>query len=172
MDKIERLKTKNLRGLNCPRVVGEKRENRVMGLCFSKSDQTPATTSRTNQPATTIQKTAPPQSAKSQRPQESVKTQQSKLKETKLSKRDPTTTKISEGKTVGATVDQNREKLSPQEAARLAAEKRFQESNEKFTRGELGKKLAKDRGKSSRTHVLQESEQKRTKRNSEPLIFD
>lgn len=37
-------------------------------------------------------------------------------------------------------------KLSPREAARLAAEKRFEESTKELTKGKLGKKLAEQRG--------------------------
>ncbi|KAK5781164.1 hypothetical protein RI543_001558 [Arxiozyma heterogenica] len=37
-------------------------------------------------------------------------------------------------------------KLSPREAARLAAEKRLEESTKELTKGKLGKKLAEQRG--------------------------
>lgn len=41
-------------------------------------------------------------------------------------------------------------RLSPREAARLAAERRLEEQNNKLTKGELGKKLAKERAKTYR----------------------
>ena len=41
-------------------------------------------------------------------------------------------------------------RLSPREAARIAAERRLEEQNNKLTKGELGKKLAKERAKTYR----------------------
>ena len=41
-------------------------------------------------------------------------------------------------------------RLSPREAARIAAERRLEEQNSKLTKGELGKKLAKERAKTYR----------------------
>ncbi|GAV55996.1 hypothetical protein ZYGR_0AZ01680 [Zygosaccharomyces rouxii] len=140
-----------------------------MGLCFSKSDQTPATSSGANE-TTTTQRAAVSQRSGTRLQKPTKAQQQANPERTKSPAK--TVAKTTRGQTVGGTIDENKEKLAPQEAARLAAEKRFQESNEKSTRGELGKKLAQERGKSSRTQVLQEAEQKGAERNNTPLIYD
>lgn len=141
-----------------------------MGLCFSKTDhQTPSNNNRAGGATSTQRRTTSQRSGThSQKPIENRQT--SKSEGPKVSTK--TTTKTTGGQPIGGTIDENKNKLSPREAARLAAERRFQESNEKSTRGELGKKLAQERGKSSRTQVLQEAEQKGAERNNTPLIYD
>ncbi|CCH60853.1 hypothetical protein TBLA_0D03530 [Henningerozyma blattae CBS 6284] len=67
--------------------------------------------------------------------------------------------------------DTNKNKLTPQEAARKAAEKRLAESNEKQTKGELGKKLAKERAKSNKTHMMEQAEQQK-QAGQDTLIYD
>ena len=57
-------------------------------------------------------------------------------------------------------------------AARLAAEKRFQETNEKYNKGELGKKLAQERAKSHKTRLMEEAEKKHAERERENMIYD
>ncbi|GCE98471.1 hypothetical protein ZYGM_003430 [Zygosaccharomyces mellis] len=141
-----------------------------MGLCFSKTDhQTPVNDNRVGE-TTSAQRRATSQRSGtySQKPIENRQT--SKSERSKVPTK--TATKTTEGQPIGGTIDENKNKLSPREAARLAAERRFQESNEKSTRGELGKKLAQERGKSSRTQVLQEAEQKGAERDNTPLIYD
>lgn len=148
-----------------------------MGLCFSKSDNPPTSASHTTAtqrvPASQRSRTHPQESTKvlkKSRPEVTKNQQQSKPERIKAPKK--SSPKKTGGQTVGGSIDGNKEKLSPQDAARLAAEKRFQESNQKSTKGKLGKKLAQERGKSSRAHVLQEVEKKEAERNNTPLIYD
>lgn len=47
---------------------------------------------------------------------------------------------------VGSSTEQNAIQLSPREAARLAAEKRLKDSTKQLTKGQLGKKLAEQKG--------------------------
>ena len=75
--------------------------------------------------------------------------------------------KLSDG-----TTDEKDQILSPKEAARLAAEKRQQEANEKLTKGELGKKLASEKGKSYRAQVLEDAEQKKLEKQTADLTYD
>lgn len=153
-----------------------------MGLCSSKADR-PSTTATATQ-STVVQRTAPPKRAAptpgpAPRTQAKTKSRQKHPQKTKkkphTSPKKPDASKSpssSKGHTVGDMTDANREKLSPQEAARQAAEKRFQESNEKSTRGELGRKLAQERAKSAKTHVLQDVEQRKAEKDNTPLIYD
>ncbi|CDH10835.1 uncharacterized protein ZBAI_02621 [Zygosaccharomyces bailii ISA1307] len=152
-----------------------------MGLCSSKADR-PSTTATATQ-STVTQRTAPPKrAAPTPKPvpktQAQTKSKQKHYQKTKkkshTSPKRPDASKSSpsRGHTVSDMADANREKLSPQEAARLAAEKRFQESNEKSTRGELGRKLAQERAKSAKTHVLQDVEQRKAEKDNSALIYD
>lgn len=49
------------------------------------------------------------------------------------------------GEVLGAS-EEHATSVSPREAARLAAEQRLKETNEKLTKGKLGQKIAKERG--------------------------
>lgn len=133
-----------------------------MGLCGSKSGQ-PTESIPPSRPATA-------RTAKSLEGQ-SKKKRQSK-KSSKPLRTEETVIKKKAGDRINEAADDTKEKLSAQEAARLAAEKRLQEANEKSTRGALGKKLAQERSKSHKTHLMQEVENRDLKKANENLVYD
>ncbi|CAI4061744.1 hypothetical protein SKDZ_07G1500 [Saccharomyces kudriavzevii ZP591] len=77
-----------------------------------------------------------------------------------------------EGNKLSDTSDTSKDKISPQEAARLAAEKRFLQTNEKYNKSELGKKLAQERAKSHKTRLMEEAEKKHFEQERENMIYD
>lgn len=121
-----------------------------MGLCASKSDQ--ARDSEASKPVKPrITKT--PDS-------------RNKLKQSKGTQlRNGTGHRVQE-------VDENKDILSAQEAARLAAEKRLQESNVKATQGALGKKLAEERSKSHKTQMMKEAERRQLEKARKDVVHD
>ncbi|QLQ79557.1 hypothetical protein HG537_0C02040 [Torulaspora globosa] len=118
-----------------------------MGLCASKSDQV---------------KESPVLKPKSQIRKTHDKSKQSK----------PSKLRNGTGHRVQGEVDETKEVLSAQEAARLAAEKRLQESNAKATQGTLGKKLAEERSKSHKTHMMKEAERRQLEKASRDFVYD
>lgn len=56
------------------------------------------------------------------------------------------------------------QKISAKEAARLAAEKRYQDAHQKNTKGELGKKLEQERAKSHKSKMMEEAEMRQAER--------
>ncbi|SCU96908.1 LAMI_0F08174g1_1 [Lachancea mirantina] len=71
---------------------------------------------------------------------------------------------LGEGPNTGNTV-------SAREAAGKAAAQRFQEKHQTNTKGELGKRLAEERGKSHMTHLKESARDKQNERDEE-LVFD
>lgn len=67
------------------------------------------------------------------------KEKKDKKKKTQLKSTTVPVVQKKEGSKLTDTSDPSKNKVSPKEAARLAAEKRFQETNEKYNKGELGK---------------------------------
>lgn len=127
-----------------------------MGICASKSDQQTsanvkvATTTRTRPVARASSKPA-----------------------NKSSARPDQTKETSRGQKIIDDVDENKIKLSPQEAARLAAEKRLQDNNAKSTRGALGKKLAEEKSKSHKSHLMEQAERRQLeKAANNNLVYD
>lgn len=114
-----------------------------MGVCVSKQETTP--TSNGNMSGTRTVRTK--QTTTKTKAQNSTK-EKSKKPQPKKSN--------SEGNVVGTTTNQSKEdrskgnsadsKLSPKDAARLAAEKRLEEQTKKLAKGQLGKKLAAQKG--------------------------
>ncbi|CAL9738439.1 hypothetical protein MOSE0_N11430 [Monosporozyma servazzii] len=113
-----------------------------MGVCASKQDTT--STSNDNMSGTRTVRTK--QTTGKTKTQNSTKEKSKKPQFKKTN---------SEGNVVGASLHSKEDKnngvkagseLSPREAARLAAEKRLQEQTKKLAKGELGKKLAEQKG--------------------------
>lgn len=126
-----------------------------MGLCASKSDSQAVSSSSNVTKRTT---STGPQKHKPNTPAKSVQ---------------PPTFKRSNGnKILEDAKDANRGKISATEAAKLAAEKRFQEANEKSTRGELGKKLAEERSKSHKSQMMKQVEQQKLENANGKLVYD
>lgn len=122
-----------------------------MGLCASKSDKSKPT-----------------------EPTNPVKPQIRKIRETssKADQNKGSSLRTGTGHRVDGEVDANKDKLSAQEAARLAAEKRLQESNAKETQGALGKKLAEERSKSHKTHMMKEVEKRQLEKANNDIVYD
>lgn len=119
-----------------------------MGLCASKSDkETPA---RVSNPTTVRTK---PVSKPS-------KTVQSKP------------VRLNDGQKINDEIDENKNQLSAKDAARLAAEKRLQDNNAKSTRGALGKKLAEERSKSHKSHMMETVEKRQLDQANNDLTYD
>ncbi|CCD26711.1 uncharacterized protein NDAI_0I01420 [Naumovozyma dairenensis CBS 421] len=135
-----------------------------MGICASKTDSpttttTATTTTNTNKPVQRI------------RPKHNKNAEET----TKGTRKKKTVAAVqTSGTKLGAATndDDDGGKLSPKEAARLAAEKRFKEATEKETKGELGKKLASERAKTYKAHVLEDAEKRNLERERENLTFD
>ena len=100
------------------------------------------------------------------------KEKKDKKKKTQLKSTTVPVVQKKEGSKLTDTSDPSKNKVSPKEAARLAAEKRFQETNEKYNKGELGKKLAQERAKSHKTRLMEEAEKKHAEREMENMIYD
>ncbi|PTN20235.1 hypothetical protein C4S55_3695 [Saccharomyces cerevisiae] len=100
------------------------------------------------------------------------KEKKDKKKKTQLKSTTVPVVQKKEGSKLTDTSDPSKNKVSPKEAARLAAEKRFQETNEKYNKGELGKKLAQERAKSHKTRLMEEAEKKHAQRERENMIYD
>lgn len=100
------------------------------------------------------------------------KEKKDKKKKTQLKSTTVPVVQRKEGSKLTDTSDPSKNKVSPKEAARLAAEKRFQETNEKYNKGELGKKLAQERAKSHKTRLMEEAEKKHAERERENMIYD
>ncbi|GES71069.1 hypothetical protein C4S57_3594 [Saccharomyces cerevisiae] len=100
------------------------------------------------------------------------KEKKDKKKKTQLKSTTVPVVQKKEGSKLTDTSDPSKNKVSPKEAARLAAEKRFQETNEKYNKGELGKKLAQERAKSHKTRLMEEAEKKHAERERENMIYD
>ncbi|KAL3230093.1 Uncharacterized protein RNJ44_01456 [Nakaseomyces bracarensis] len=114
-----------------------------MGVCASKEAPT-AGSSTTRKP---VQRTGP------QRKEPTVKNTPKPVNKAATKKK-----KLGGDEVLG---EGEPEKLSPREAARLAAEKRAQETQQKNTKGELGKKLEQEKSKSHKAKVLEEAEQRK-----------
>ncbi|CCE65019.1 hypothetical protein TPHA_0J01980 [Tetrapisispora phaffii CBS 4417] len=118
-----------------------------MGICASKSDQGLSTNTKP------------------------VQTVSARNNKTVVNKK--VTKPVSSGsKLSDANTDSNQKNISPQEAARLAAQKRFDDNIEKETKTELGKKLASERSKSQKTHVMEQIEKQQLENNNKPLVYD
>lgn len=100
------------------------------------------------------------------------KEKKDKKKKTQLKSTTVPVVQKKKGSKLTDTSDPSKNKVSPKEAARLAAEKRFQETNEKYNKGELGKKLAQERAKSHKTRLMEEAEKKHAERERENMIYD
>ncbi|GMC21810.1 unnamed protein product [Saccharomyces cerevisiae] len=100
------------------------------------------------------------------------KEKKDKKKKTQLKSTTVPVVQKKEGSKLTDTSDPSKNKVSPKEAARLAAEKRFQETNEKYNKGELGKKLAQERAKSHKTRLMEEAEKKHAEKERENMIYD
>ena len=100
------------------------------------------------------------------------KEKKDKKKKTQLKSTTVPVVQKKEGSKLTDTSDPSKNKVSPKEAARLAAEKRFQETNEKYNKGDLGKKLAQERAKSHKTRLMEEAEKKHAERERENMIYD
>lgn len=125
-----------------------------MGLCGSKSEKNApmvgTTTTKVKLAKTTItqEKTATKSNSK-----KTVKTNAHKSK----ANNQKSSTKA--GTVLGSPADDpEASKLTPREAARLAAEKRLADNKEKNTKGALGKKLEQERAKSHKSHLMEQIE--------------
>ncbi|QLG71117.1 hypothetical protein HG535_0B01550 [Zygotorulaspora mrakii] len=137
-----------------------------MGLCASTSDtqtdsSTPAVSKRTVKTSTVKTSTVASKPAPKKR-----------SKKTRKSQTVITPKQSGGNKILNDSEDDNREKLSAREAARLAAEKRLQDSNDKSTRGELGRKLAEERSKSHKSQLMKQAEQQRLNKANDSLNND
>ncbi|QLL32681.1 hypothetical protein HG536_0D02030 [Torulaspora globosa] len=122
-----------------------------MGLCASKSDQVRDSDAS---------KRAKPQIRKTH----DSRNKSNQAKGTQL--------RNGTGHRVHGEVDENKDILSAQEAARLAAEKRLQESNSKATQGALGKRLAEERSKSYKTQMMKEAERRQLEKATKGIVYD
>ncbi|CAI4062869.1 hypothetical protein SUVZ_07G1400 [Saccharomyces uvarum] len=141
-----------------------------MGLCGSKSQPMPSQTTT----ATPRVRTKPVNRGTTNAKQQ-LRQKGNENKKNKKSTSKSTTAQSAEkreGSKLSGASDTSKDKVSPKEAARLAAEKRFQETNEKYNKGELGKKLAQERAKSHKTHVMEETEKKHAAQERENMIYD
>ncbi|CAI4485350.1 CCQ_1a_G0018980.mRNA.1.CDS.1 [Saccharomyces cerevisiae] len=140
-----------------------------MGLCGSKTQPTPSQTTT----VATKARTKPINRDTVKSKQElRHKEKKDKKKKTQLKSTTVPVVQKKEGSKLTDTSDPSKNKVSPKEAARLAAEKRFQETNEKYNKGELGKKLAQERAKSHKTRLMEEAEKKHAERERENMIYD
>jgi hypothetical protein len=76
----------------------------------------------------------------------------------------------SKGHVLGSPNEKGEEIIDPKEAARRAAEERFQSQNSK--QGKLGQQLQQERNKSSRNHLKDLANQKRDENEKNQLIYD
>ncbi|EDO19444.1 hypothetical protein Kpol_1002p92 [Vanderwaltozyma polyspora DSM 70294] len=129
-----------------------------MGLCASTHEEPVS-----SQPKPVVKTKSTPKSKNV--PQRQANADLNKRKQ-KKKQNDTTDFKISEQS------DENRTKLTPQEAAKLAAEKRLAESNEKDTKGALGKKLATERAKSHKSQMVEQVEKQKIEKANEDLVYD
>ncbi|CAD6624688.1 HN1_G0032300.mRNA.1.CDS.1 [Saccharomyces cerevisiae] len=140
-----------------------------MGLCGSKTQPMPSQTTT----VATEARTKPINRDTVKSKQElRHKEKKDKKKKTQLKSTTVPVVQKKEGSKLTDTSDPSKNKVSPKEAARLAAEKRFQETNEKYNKGELGKKLAQERAKSHKTRLMEEAEKKHAERERENMIYD
>ncbi|AJS01702.1 ANL_collapsed_G0019000.mRNA.1.CDS.1 [Saccharomyces cerevisiae] len=140
-----------------------------MGLCGSKTQPMPSQTTT----VATKARTKPINRDTVKSKQElRHKEKKDKKKKTQLKSTTVPVVQRKEGSKLTDTSDPSKNKVSPKEAARLAAEKRFQETNEKYNKGELGKKLAQERAKSHKTRLMEEAEKKHAERERENMIYD
>lgn len=121
-----------------------------MGLCASKSEK------KVNHQATIRTK---PQRVGQNSTQKKLKVpiKQTNSSDAKKSSGRP----LSEGHTA--------ENVSPQEAARRAAEQRLENNVKDSTKGELGRKLAQERAKSHSKHMRETAEQRQHEKNRPPV---
>lgn len=140
-----------------------------MGLCGSKTQPMPSQT--TTVPTKARTKPINRDTVKSKQ-ELRHKEKKDKKKKTQLKSTTVPVVQKKEGSKLTDTSDPSKNKVSPKEAARLAAEKRFQETNEKYNKGELGKKLAQERAKSHKTRLMEEAEKKHAERERENMIYD
>ncbi|EJS43779.1 YGL108C [Saccharomyces arboricola H-6] len=141
-----------------------------MGLCGSKSQSMPSQTTTAKPKTKTKPVTRNTASARQELRQKEKKSQKKKKPQSKGILAQAVQKK--EGSKLSDTSDASKDKVSPKEAARLAAERRFQETNEKYNKGELGKKLAQERAKSHKTHLMEEAEEKHAEQERENMIYD
>lgn len=130
-----------------------------MGICSSKQQAVDSSYRKNNKDRNTNKeiKMSRTQTVRNQRQLTQTKSTESKKKQGQKIQTDSTINSkgnvlgtVSDPKGVSAKVNKtetiNAKKLSPREAARLAAEKRLEESTKELTKGQLGKKLAEQRG--------------------------
>lgn len=120
-----------------------------MGICASKSDK--------------VESTRPAQAAKP-RVKKTSGLSKTVVKSSSL--------RNGSGHRVNGEVDDIKDKVSAQEAARLAAEKRLEESTAKSTQGALGKKLAEERSKSHKSHMMKEVEKRQMEKASQDMVYN
>lgn len=116
-----------------------------MGLCASKSDKQDSVPS----PRRTIKRVQ--RTVSSNAPKDKLKGTDYKLSD---------------------VPDEAKSKLTPQDAARLAAEKRLAETNEKSTKGQLGKKLASERVKAHKTSMIEQVYKQKIEKANDDIVFD
>ncbi|CAI4039172.1 hypothetical protein SMKI_07G1440 [Saccharomyces mikatae IFO 1815] len=141
-----------------------------MGLCGSKTESMPSQTAT----VTTKARTKPINHDTTKAKQELRQKERADKTKRKAQTRSTTSQVLhkKEGSKLSYTTESSKDKVSPKEAARLAAEKRFQETNEKYNKGELGKKLAQERAKSHKTRLMEEAEKKHAEQQRENMIYD
>lgn len=127
-----------------------------MGLCASKSDQ---------------QASAKPKTATTARTKVTTTKHATKHATKPVNKAELKPLRTGGGQKINDD-DENKSKLSPQEAARLAAEKRLEDNNAKSTRGALGKKLAEERSKSHKSHMMEQIDKRQLEKANDELIYD
>lgn len=108
-----------------------------MGLCGSKQQE--STTSGNDMAGTRTVKTKTTTNVQNATTSSTTKTKSGKKSHKPAHSR---------GDIVGSSDEttEGKGKISPKEAARLAAEKRLQDSTKELTKGQLGKKLAEQKG--------------------------
>ncbi|KOG99412.1 uncharacterized protein DI49_1865 [Saccharomyces eubayanus] len=141
-----------------------------MGLCGSKSQPMPSQTTTVTPRTRTKPVNRGTTNAKEQLRQKENESEKKKKSSLKSTTGQPV--KKREGSKLSGASDTSKDKVSPKEAARLAAEKRFHETNEKYNKGELGKKLAQERAKSHKTRLMEETEKKHAAQERENMIYD
>ncbi|QHS73228.1 uncharacterized protein SPAR_G01380 [Saccharomyces paradoxus] len=141
-----------------------------MGLCGSKTQSMPSQT--TTVAAKSRTKPVNHDTIKSKQELRQKEKKDKKKKKERLKSTTAQVVQKKEGSKLTDTSDPSKDEVSPKEAARLAAEKRFQETNEKYNKGELGKKLAQERAKSHKTRLMEEAEKKHAERERENMLYD
>ncbi|KAH3666528.1 hypothetical protein OGAPHI_003525 [Ogataea philodendri] len=88
--------------------------------------------------------------------------------EPKVQKKPPTSNKRKDGHRLGSSTETEKPDLSAKDLAAKAAQERFDQEKKKNETGQLGKKLAVEKKKTSKDHALETY----TNKNKTELVYD